>query len=49
MKVVLFCGGLGLRIRDAEDAHGEYRPILWHLMNFIPHLHFPFGNSYACL
>ena len=35
MKVVLFCGGQGLRIRDAEDVpkpmvHIGYRPILWH-------------------
>ncbi len=37
MKVVLFCGGLGLRIRDAEDISKPmvqigYRPILWHVM-----------------
>jgi glucose-1-phosphate cytidylyltransferase len=39
MKVVLFCGGLGLRIRDAEDVpkpmvHIGYRPILWHVMKY---------------
>jgi glucose-1-phosphate cytidylyltransferase len=39
MKVVLFCGGLGLRIRDAEDTpkpmvHIGYRPILWHVMKY---------------
>jgi len=36
LKVVLFCGGLGLRIRDAEDIPKPmvqigYRPILWHV------------------
>ncbi len=39
MKVVLFCGGLGLRIRDAEDipkpmVHIGYRPILWNVMKY---------------
>ena len=43
MKVVLFCGGLGLRLRE----HGEslpkpmvsvgYRPILWHVMKYYAH------------
>jgi len=40
MKVVLFCGGLGTRIRDYGDnipkpmiPIGD-KPILWHLMNF---------------
>lgn len=43
MKVVLFCGGLGLRIRDAEDAPPKpmvqigYRPILWHVMKYYAH------------
>src|SRR5215472_4401519 len=42
MKVVLFCGGLGLRIRDAEDIPKPmvqigYRPILWHLMKYYAH------------
>ncbi len=42
MKVVLFCGGLGLRIRDAEDipkpmVNIGYRPILWHLMKYYSH------------
>lgn len=43
MKVVLFCGGQGLRIR--EEAHGSpkpmvtvgYRPILWHVMRTYAH------------
>ena len=39
MKVVLFCGGLGLRIRDAENVPKPmvligHRPILWHLMKY---------------
>ena len=39
MKVVLFCGGLGLRIRDADNipkpmVHIGYRPIVWHVMKY---------------
>jgi glucose-1-phosphate cytidylyltransferase len=42
MKVVLFCGGLGLRIRDGEDIPKPmvqigYRPILWHVMRYYAH------------
>jgi len=42
MKVILFCGGLGLRIRDAEDIPKPmvqigYRPILWHVMKYYAH------------
>jgi glucose-1-phosphate cytidylyltransferase len=42
MKVVLFCGGQGLRIRDAEDipkpmVHIGPRPILWHVMKYYSH------------
>ena len=43
MKVVLFCGGLGMRIRDqAENVPKPmlplgYRPILWHLMKYYAH------------
>lgn len=42
MKVVLFCGGLGMRIRDREDipkpmVHIGYRPILWHVMKYYAH------------
>jgi glucose-1-phosphate cytidylyltransferase len=42
MKVVLFCGGQGLRIRDAEDVpkpmvHIGNRPILWHVMKYYAH------------
>ena len=41
MKVVLFCGGLGLRLRDYSDnipkpmATIGYRPILWHVMKYL--------------
>jgi glucose-1-phosphate cytidylyltransferase len=42
MKVVLFCGGLGLRIRDSEDIPKPmvqigYRPMLWHVMKYYAH------------
>lgn len=40
MKVVLFCGGLGMRLREYPDNVPKpmvpvgYRPILWHLMKY---------------
>lgn len=39
MKVVLFCGGQGLRVRDGEDVPKPLvrigcRPILWHVMKY---------------
>jgi glucose-1-phosphate cytidylyltransferase len=43
MKVVLFCGGLGTRIRDYSDHLPKplveigSRPILWHLMKYYSH------------
>jgi glucose-1-phosphate cytidylyltransferase len=42
MKVVLFCGGLGLRIRDIENIPKPlvqigYRPVLWHVMKYYAH------------
>ncbi|MGB9029755.1 MAG: glucose-1-phosphate cytidylyltransferase [Acidobacteriaceae bacterium] len=42
MKVVLFCGGMGLRIRDAENVPKPlvqigYRPVLWHVMKYYAH------------
>jgi glucose-1-phosphate cytidylyltransferase len=43
MKVVLFCGGPGMRIRDAEESVPKpmvtigYRPILWHVMKYYAH------------
>src|SRR5262245_10626835 len=43
MKVVLFCGGLGLRLRDYADHVPKpmvaigYRPILWHVIKYFAH------------
>jgi glucose-1-phosphate cytidylyltransferase len=43
MKVVLFCGGLGLRLRDYADHTPKpmvsigYRPVLWHIMKYFAH------------
>ena len=43
MKVVLFCGGLGMRIRDYADAIPKpmitigSRPLLWHVMKYYAH------------
>jgi glucose-1-phosphate cytidylyltransferase len=43
MKVVLFCGGLGLRLREYSDNVPKpmvpvgYRPIIWHLMKYYAH------------
>jgi len=43
MKVVIFCGGLGMRLREAgEDVPKPmvpigHRPILWHLMKYYAH------------
>ena len=43
MKVVIFCGGLGMRLREAgEDIPKPmvtigHRPILWHLMKYYAH------------
>ncbi|MCB0631387.1 MAG: sugar phosphate nucleotidyltransferase [Saprospiraceae bacterium] len=43
MKVVLFCGGKGTRLRDYSETipkpmvHVGYRPILWNLMKYYAH------------
>lgn len=43
MKVVLLCGGLGMRLRDYSDVIPKplvevgHRPILWHLMKYYSH------------
>lgn len=43
MKVVLFCGGLGTRLREHSDTLPKplvtigYRPIVWHLMRYYAH------------
>jgi len=53
MKVVLFCGGLGLRLRDfAENIPKPmvaigYRPILWHVMKY--YAHFGHRDFILCL
>src|SRR5581483_6611529 len=52
MKVVLFCGGLGMRIRDTENVPKPmitigYRPIVWHLMKY--YAHFGFKDFILCL
>jgi glucose-1-phosphate cytidylyltransferase len=52
MKVVLFCGGLGLRIRDAENMPKPlvtigYRPIVWHVMKY--YAHFGHKDFILCL
>jgi len=47
MKVVLFCGGLGMRLRDYDENVPKpmvpigYRPILWHVMKYYAH----FGHT----
>jgi glucose-1-phosphate cytidylyltransferase len=53
MKVVLFCGGLGMRIREAGENIPKpmvtigYRPILWHLMKY--YAHFGHKDFVLCL
>ena len=52
MKVVLFCGGQGMRIRDAENLPKPmvqigYRPILWHVMKY--YAHFGHKDFILCL
>jgi glucose-1-phosphate cytidylyltransferase len=43
MKVVLFCGGLGMRMREFSETIPKpmvpigYRPIMWHLMRYYAH------------
>src|SRR6201987_849873 len=43
MKVVLFCGGMGTRIREYSDSIPKpmvqigYRPLLWHVMKYYAH------------
>jgi glucose-1-phosphate cytidylyltransferase len=53
MKVVLFCGGLGMRIREAGENVPKpmvtigYRPILWHVMKY--YAHFGHKDFVICL
>jgi len=43
LKVVLFCGGLGMRVREYSESipkplvHIGERPILWHIMKYYAH------------
>jgi glucose-1-phosphate cytidylyltransferase len=43
VKVVLFCGGMGMRLRDHEDALPKpivpvgHRPVIWHVMKYYGH------------
>ncbi|MET1134267.1 MAG: glucose-1-phosphate cytidylyltransferase [Aeromicrobium sp.] len=47
MKVVLFCGGLGMRMRSGDDPRPKPmmtvgdRPVLWHIMRYYAH----FGHT----
>lgn len=53
MKVVLFCGGMGLRLREYSENVPKpmvpvgYRPILWHLMKY--YAHFGHKDFILCL
>ena len=53
MKVVLFCGGLGTRLRDYDENMPKpmvsigYRPIMWHLMRY--YAHFGHKDFILCL
>jgi glucose-1-phosphate cytidylyltransferase len=53
MKVVLFCGGLGTRLREHSETIPKplvnvgYRPILWHLMRY--YAHFGHHDFILCL
>ncbi|MEN7972446.1 MAG: sugar phosphate nucleotidyltransferase [Verrucomicrobiota bacterium] len=53
MKVVLFCGGLGTRLRDYSDQVPKpmvpigYRPVLWHVMKY--YASFGYTDFILCL
>jgi len=53
MKVVLFCGGFGMRIREYSEEVPKpmvpigYRPILWHVMKY--YAHFGHKDFILCL
>ena len=53
MKVVLFCGGLGMRLREYSEQIPKpmvpvgYRPIIWHLMKH--YAHFGHKDFILCL
>lgn len=53
MKVVLFCGGFGMRLREFSEAIPKplvcvgHRPILWHVMKY--YAHFGHHDFILCL
>lgn len=53
MKVVLFCGGLGMRMRVGDDPRPKPmmtigdRPVLWHIMRY--YAHFGHNEFILCL
>jgi glucose-1-phosphate cytidylyltransferase len=53
MKVVLFCGGFGMRMREYSEALPKpmvpigYRPILWHVMKY--YAHYGYKDFILCL
>jgi glucose-1-phosphate cytidylyltransferase len=53
VKVVLFCGGLGLRLREHSESIPKpmvpigYRPVLWHVMRY--YAHFGHKDFILCL
>lgn len=53
MKVVLFCGGMGTRLREHSETIPKplvnigYRPIIWHLMRY--YAHFGHKDFILCL
>jgi glucose-1-phosphate cytidylyltransferase len=53
MKVVLFCGGYGMRMREYSEAVPKpmvpigYRPILWHVMKY--YAHYGYKDFILCL
>lgn len=53
MKVVLFCGGAGMRLREYSENTPKpmvpigYRPVIWHLMKY--YAHFGHKDFILCL
>lgn len=53
MKVVLFCGGMGLRMRSSDESAPKpmitigHRPVLWHVMRY--YAHFGHNEFILCL
>ena len=50
MKVVLFCGGLGTRIREYSESIPKpmipvgHQPIMWHIMQYYSQ----YGHATSC-